>query len=394
MSSIRGDSTRNTLAQNADLVQNYLNNSPSTVLLEATANPKTYWSERLNANLGIYAQDQWTFKRLTLNYAARWEYVNEQVNGQPNQAGRFSTIPTFADIKMPTWKSFSPRASVVYDLTGDGKTAVRFGYNRFQQAATTTFASLYDPANALVVFASAPWNDKNKDNIAQGAPGCSFAADPSCEINFATVAESFLVSVPSNFASSRSEHQTPVRGRLQSGLTREIMAGVSVSFDYFRNNAKNIFERNNTSRPGTLNADGTVTNPSYRPVTIFSPIDGRPITMYDTVSATVQQAVTNVDTNDSNLTQRTTGSRFNFSARLPHGARIFGGTATDRTVANVCSSAVDESESAQLLRSEPERHSLAYADQARRQLSAALVGCQPERRVPGICQDTCLERRR
>jgi outer membrane receptor protein involved in Fe transport len=36
----------------------------------------------LNANLGIYAQDQWTFKRWTFNDAMRWEYVNEQAHGR------------------------------------------------------------------------------------------------------------------------------------------------------------------------------------------------------------------------------------------------------------------------------------------------------------------------
>jgi hypothetical protein len=329
----------NTLAQNADLVENFLNGVFSTVTLEATGNPKTYWSESLNANLGIYAQDQWTFKRMTINYAGRWEYVNEQVNGQPDQAGRFSTIPAFGDIKMPVWKSFSPRASVVYDLTGDGKTAVRFGFNRFQQAATTTFASLYDPANALVLFATAPWNDKNLDRIAQGTPGCNFATDPTCEINFATVPTSFRVSVPANFASPDPNISRPYADAYNAGITREIFRGVSLSFDYFHNNAKNVFERNNILRPGVVNADGTVTNSSYRAVTIFSPIDGRPITMYDTVSAAVQQAVKNVDTNDPNLTQSYDGFEINFTARLPHGARIFGGSATDRTVGNVCSSA-------------------------------------------------------
>ncbi|HKF69065.1 MAG TPA: carboxypeptidase regulatory-like domain-containing protein [Vicinamibacterales bacterium] len=329
----------NTLAQNADLVENFQAGVPLNVILEATANPKTYWSERLNANLGIYAQDQWTFKRMTISYAGRWEYVNEQVNGQPDQAGRFSTIPAFGDIKMPVWKSFSPRGSIVYDLTGDGKTAVRFGFNRFQQAATTTFASLYDPANALVVFATAPWTDKNKDNIAQGNPGCSFAADPTCEINFAAVPSSFLRSVPSNFASPDPNISRPYSDAYNVGVTREIFRGVSLSFDYFHNNAKNVFERNNILRPGVVNADGTVTNPSYRAVTIFSPIDGHPITMYDTISAAVQQAVTNVDSNDSSLTQKYDGFEVNFTARLPHGGRLFGGSATDRTVANVCSSA-------------------------------------------------------
>ena len=85
--------------------------------------------------------------------------------------------------------------------------------------------------------------------------------------------------------------------------------------------------------------DGTVTNPSYRPVTIFSPIDGHAITMYDTVSAAAQQAVKNVDTNDPNLTQRYDGFEINFNARLPKRGRIFGGSATDRSIANTCSAA-------------------------------------------------------
>src|SRR5262249_23675561 len=276
---------------------------------------------------------QWTFKRLTLAYAGRWEYVKEQVNGQAAQGGRFTTIPAFGDIKMPVWKSFSPRASVVYDLTGDGKTATRFGYNRFQQAATTTFASLYDPANALVLTFVAPWTDKNGDKIAQGSPGCSFANDPSCEINFLTVPQSFLVSLPQNFATPDPNITRPYADAYNVGITREVVTGVSLSFDYYHNDAKNVFERNNILRPGTLNADGTVTNPSYRPVTIFSPIDGSPITMYDTVSPEVQRAVQNVDSNDDKVKQAYNGFEINFNARLPRGARIFGGSATDRIVA-------------------------------------------------------------
>ena len=55
--------------------------------------------------------------------------------------------------------------------------------------------------------------------------------------------------------------------------------------------------------------------------------------------AAAQQAVKNVDTNDSNLTQRYDGFEINFNARLPKRGRIFGGSATDRTIANTCSSA-------------------------------------------------------
>ena len=326
---------------NADLYQNYTTSAttglpvPSTVTLLASP---SVWQDRLNANLGFYGQDVMTFKRATITLGGRYEYISEQVTGQPAQSGRFVNIPAFSDIKMPTWKSFSPRTSIVYDLMGDGKTAVRFGYNRFGVAATTTLASLYDPASGVVINAgpgnTPVWQDKNGDDIAQGSNRCNFA-DPTCEINFASVATNFGVI---SLASPDANLTRPYVDQFNVGATRELMRGVSVSGEWFHNDARNSFERNNVLRPGTY-ANGAVSNPSYKAVTVFSPIDGRAVTMYDTVSTAVQQAVQNVDTNDSNVKQSYNAFEFNFQARLPHGARVFGGTATDRTIANTCNAA-------------------------------------------------------
>src|SRR5262249_46475642 len=83
----------------------------------------------------------------------------------------------------------------------------------------------------------------------------------------------------------------------------------------------------------------SVSNDNYRPVTVFSPIDGHAITMYDPVSTPVQQSVANVDTNDPNLSNVYNGFEFNFNARLPRGGRLFGGSSTDRSIANACSAA-------------------------------------------------------
>src|SRR5437016_10339598 len=156
---------------NADLYQNYLNGVPATVTLLATPDR---WKDRLNANLAIYAQDAWNLKRITITYGLRWEYVSEQVSGQPAQHGRFANIPAFGDIPLPIWRTFSPRMAVVYDLFGNAKTAIRFGFNRFESAATTTIASLYNPANAANVQQQAAWTDLNNDDIAQGSPGCVY----------------------------------------------------------------------------------------------------------------------------------------------------------------------------------------------------------------------------
>ena len=223
----------------------------------------------------------------------------------------------------------------MYDLFGNGKTAIRFGFNRFEAAATTTNAGIYNPANMATVQASAAWTDLNGDGIAQGELGCVYRA-PGCEINFANV--------PKNFGTVSLANPDPTLKRPHAlgynlGVSHELFPGVAVTAEWFHAVAKNILERNNILRPGSMTEPTSVSNPSYRPVTVFSPIDGHAITMYDPISPAVQQAVAYVDTNDPNLKNVYNGFEFNFNARLPRGARIFGGSSTDRSVANTCSAA-------------------------------------------------------
>jgi hypothetical protein len=317
---------------NADLYQNYLNTVPATVTLLGTP---ARWKERLNANLAVYGQDAWTFKRITITYGLRWEYVSEQVSGQPAQVGRFANIPAFGDIHLPIWRTFSPRTAVVYDLFGNSKTAVRFGFNRFEAGATTTIASLYNPANAANVQATAAWTNLAKDDIAHGEPGCVYLT-PGCEINFSQVPKKFGTIALSTFD---PKLKRPYALAYNLGVTHELFPGVAVTAEWFHTVAKNILERNNILRQGTMAGTAAVSNDNYRPVTVFSPIDGSAITMYDPISPDVQQAVANVDTNDPKLKNVYNGFEFNFNAKLPRGGRLFGGTATDRSIANTCSAA-------------------------------------------------------
>ena len=319
--------------RNGDIYQNYqtINGvlTPNTVTVYNTP----VWSaERLGSNLGIYGQDVWTLNRVTFTIGGRWEYVNESVIGQPAQNGRFGHELAFDDIAMPIWKTFSPRTAAVFNLFGNGKTALRVGYNRYQAAATTTLASLYNPS--AVVSQSLPWTDLNTDDIAQGTPGCVYLT-AGCEMNFASLPANFgIVSL----ANPDPGLKRPFVDQYNVGLTHEVLRGVSVTGEWFHNLSKNVMMRTNVLRPGTY-ANGTVTNASYRPVTVFSPIDGTPVTVYDFANTTASRAVQEIDTNDPNLTQSYDAFEFNFSARLPGGARLFGGTATDRTVANTCAAA-------------------------------------------------------
>src|SRR5262249_35104535 len=158
----------------------------------------------------------------------------------------------------------------VYDLFGNRKTALRFGFNRFNLAATTAIAELYDPANVASVQQTAAWTDLNKDDIAQGAPGCVYLS-PGCEINFANVAKDFGTVSLAKFDRNLKR---PYSLSYNLGVTHELFPGVAVTAEWFHGSLRKILERNNVLRPGTLTGPSTVDNANYRPVTVFSPIDG------------------------------------------------------------------------------------------------------------------------
>ena len=59
--------------RNGDLQVNYVNNKPSTVTVY---NTPTISKAYVNYDLGVYAQDAWTMKRMTINPGLRIGWVN------------------------------------------------------------------------------------------------------------------------------------------------------------------------------------------------------------------------------------------------------------------------------------------------------------------------------
>ena len=304
---------------NADLYQVYQAGNPLSVTV---LNTPLQTGEYLDANMGFYAQDSWRINRFTVNLGVRYDYLKQHVIGEPAQTGRFENSVAYNDIYLPTWKDWSPRTSVVYDLFGNGKTAIRAGFNKYMTGATTGFAQIYNPT--ALTTQSLPWTDSNHDDIAQGERGCVYLT-AGCEINFAALPNNFGVRALSTFS---PDLERPYQLMYNVGVQHELLPGTSITAEYFHSSFKNLIARNNIARTA---ADYTLIN-------VASPIDGSVIPYYN-VSAAKVNAVNNVDSNDPNMSRTYNGVELNFNTRLAHGVRIFGGMSTENTVSNSCSAA-------------------------------------------------------
>ena len=125
--------------------------------------------------IGIYAQDQWTIDRLTLNLGARFDLMNgfvpaQEFPGAPNPGtwpgATFSNdwiAPHSFDPRsnVPAWKEFSPRVGAAYDLFGDGQTAVKFSLGRYVGKSSTNMTAANNPINTSILSANRSWNDAN-----------------------------------------------------------------------------------------------------------------------------------------------------------------------------------------------------------------------------------------
>ena len=336
--------------RNGDMVQGYqtnsagLTNQPYQVTLYPT-DPR--YANNLNYLGDIYAQDSWTHKRLTVTGGVRYDFVQESAGGYPAQQGTFEVIPAFDTRNMPKQTNISPRVSGVLDVFGNGKTAVRAGFNHVAASATDNLVNGVNPA--IGNTAAIPWTDVNGDNIAQytvtalpngGVQGCNYgtAGLPGCEINFSKLPGGFGAIAINNTLDPNLKR--PYFNQYNIGVSQEVAKGVSVSAEWYRTDGKNIQGTRNLTRVVPGLTDFTQ-NPNFTPFTVFSPIDGHAITMYDNTAAALAATASNFTFTNPNLTSSYNGFDLGFNARLPRGGRIFGGTTTERTVANNCDTGID-----------------------------------------------------
>ncbi|MQA28450.1 MAG: TonB-dependent receptor [Luteitalea sp.] len=157
--------SRNAACLRCPVRYQFLNGVPLQVEQTATPHPQ---ENRIKADLGIFVQDQWAMRRLTLNYGLRLDYFNSYVPAQQIPATPWGWIPerNFAPVSgVPEWTDLNPLVGASYDLFGNGRTAMKMSFGRYVGVLGTDVASANNPINTSVNAVLRTWNDTNQRQL-------------------------------------------------------------------------------------------------------------------------------------------------------------------------------------------------------------------------------------
>jgi hypothetical protein len=285
----------------------------------------------------FYAQDAWTFNRITLQGALRfdhaWSYFPEQTVGPVRF---FPTEKVYAKSSGPAYNELTPRAGVAFDVFGNGKTSLKVNVGRYLEAAQNQgFFITNNPTNRLSITAARVWTDANQDYVAD----CDLlnqAANGECGVGNAN----FGTEVVSSTLDPALQSGWGVRaGDWQWGaaVQQELLPRVSVEVGYLRRWLLNFTATDNRNlAPSDFDSFAVIVPTDSR---LPNGGGGQVPGVYNITSAASTRLTDNFVTLADNLGSQTNSTNqvsFNVTARPRFGLTMQGGLNYARTSSDRC----------------------------------------------------------
>ena len=298
---------------------------------------------KLDYNGGFYAQDSWTVDRLTLNYGMRVDFAAISVPETPKGSGRFvpaQVQPGRMRSELPSFgPDFSPRLSVAYDVFGDARTALKFGWNKYVRDIGGNLANRYSYG-----FSTSDGRDWWDCHMNAAGDACS-GMNPYGS-NLDGVAQNWEIGqrTSDTFGSISDPTRIPdITAREYNriwtvGIQQEVFPGVSLSGEYRQRTYHNTWWDDNPNWNFSHFGADAMGNPlpEYAGIRHFQV--ARPYPMVGHFTAFSVEP--SVRTSNIGFTDRTRGPGFtnvyrgfelSIQGRLPGGGTLFGGWSMEDT---------------------------------------------------------------
>jgi hypothetical protein len=322
----------------------FLNGSPTSLTEFAT--PFRSISNE-NHDFGAFAQDTWRLNRATVIGALRYDWFKTGFPAQTVAAASPLVGLGNRDISFPAsdninWKDLTYRTGLVYDLRGDGKSAVKVAANKYLLGQTLNgFGVSPNPVNALQTFTTRSWVDSNHNfivdcNLANpAAQNLTASGGDNCG---AIANNAFGTAVPG--ATFDPDLLTgwghrPANWEFSGGIQQQLPARMSLEVSYYRRIWENF--------PVVANVLTTASD--YTPFDMTVPTDprlpnggGYQLTYYNVNPNKLGQTQNYNTLSDKygNEYEHWNGVDVSVNGRLSNGLRFQAGTSTGRTVADNC----------------------------------------------------------
>jgi hypothetical protein len=308
---------------------------------------------KVGAEVGLYVQDKWTYKRMTLSGGVRYDSISQ--NEPEITLGPSALTPdrnkTFPATTYKSFQDINPRVGVAYDVFGTGKTAVKVTLNRYvtdESLGSGQNTIIGAPAFYFQYTAARTWTDANGnftpdcgpdglgggataayDGRASGQDFCGQRTGASANFGTATIGTTADHDAVKGFGhrGHNWEFSTSVQQELVPGR-------VAVDVGFFRRWFGNFTVQDDVSRSAS----------DYSSFTVTLPTDERLPDSGKTIGPFFDAKTPGAPTNVVKLVTDSIGEQYenwqgvdvNLSARLGGGALVQGGFSTGRTAQDNC----------------------------------------------------------